>query len=73
MLLPLQGAVLIYYINPGRRYALPWAIRILGLQPVSPNLYPSINPVSSNLYPSIKNRYLQPISVNLRTHIAHHI
>ena len=47
-LLPLQGAVFLPNIHPGCRYALPWADRILGLQPVSPNLYPSINPVSAN-------------------------
>ena len=47
-LLPCQGAVFLPNIHPGRRYALPWADRILGLQPVSPNLYPSINPISDN-------------------------
>ena len=37
MLLPLQGD-LVRHINeyPGRRFALPWAMRLLGFQPVVP-------------------------------------
>ena len=47
MLLPLQGD-LVRHVDkyPGRRFALPWAMRLLGFQPVVPQFVSNLKIVS---------------------------